>query len=86
MVNRASFDIDEVIREEKRLSALESQYETWADGLSAGIEPEILAEAALSAAFQELLRSGSEETALALIDRVRERIIGGEFDPDLNWH
>lgn len=86
MGSRGSLDIDEFIREEKRLSALESQYETWADGLSAGIEPEILAEAALSAAFQELLRSSSEEAALALIDRIRERIIGGEFDSSRNWH
>lgn len=86
MASRGSRDIDEFIREEKRLSALESQYETWADGLSAGIEPEILAEAALSAAFQELLRSSSEEAAIALLDRMRARIMEGEFDPDRNWH
>lgn len=86
MASRGSRDIDEFIREEKRLSALESQYETWADGLSAGIEPEILAEAALSAAFQELMRSCSEEAAISLIDRMREKIIEGEFDPDRNWH
>lgn len=86
MASRASADIEEFIREEKRLSALESQTETWADGLSAGIEPEILAEAALSTAFQELLRSSSEEAAIALIERMREKILAGEFDPDRQWH
>jgi hypothetical protein len=86
MENRASPDIDEVIREEKRLTALESQFEAWADGLSAGIEPEILAEAALSAACQELLRVTNEDAALALIDRIRERIVGGEFSPVRSRH
>ncbi len=86
MGNRASPDIEEFIREEKRLSALESQFETWAEGLSAGIEPEILAEAALSAACQELLRVTSEDAALALLDRIRERIIAGEFSPWLSHH
>ncbi len=79
-------DIDAMIREEKRLSAIESQTETWAEGLSSGIEPEILADAALSTAFSELLRTCSEETALVLIDRIRERIIAGEFEPDQSWH
>lgn len=83
---RETRDIDALIREEKRLSACESQTETWAEGLSAGIEPEIMAEAALSTAFCELLRDSSEEAAIALIERMRERILSGEFDPDRCWH
>lgn len=79
-------DIDAMIREEKRLSAVESQTETWAEGLSSGIEPEIMAEAALSTAFSELLRTTSEDAAIALLDRMREKIVGGEFDPDQSWH
>ncbi len=79
-------DIDEMIREEKRLSAVESQNETWAEGLSAGIEPEILAEAALSTAFVELLRASNEEAAIALIDRMRDRIVAGEFNEVQSWH
>ncbi|TIW71061.1 MAG: hypothetical protein E5V58_20485, partial [Mesorhizobium sp.] len=39
-------DIDALVREEKRLTAVESHSEAWAEGLSAGIEPEIIAEAA----------------------------------------
>jgi len=32
-------EIDALIREEKRLTAVESQTEAWAEGLAAGIDP-----------------------------------------------
>jgi hypothetical protein len=79
-------DIDALVREEKRLTAVESHNEAWAEGLCAGIEPEIIAEAALETAFGELLRSHGETTALALLDRMREKVIAGEFDPMLRHH
>lgn len=79
-------EIDALIREEKRLTALESQTEAWAEGLSAGIEPEIIAEAALANAFQELLRSCGEDIAVALIDRMREKVIAGDFEPNRAVH
>ena len=47
-------EIEALVREEKRLTAVESHNEAWAEGLSAGIEPEIIAEAALATAFAEL--------------------------------
>ena len=53
-------DIDALVREEKRLTAVESHNEAWAEGLSAGIEPEIIAEAALETAFGEMLRANGE--------------------------
>jgi len=74
-------DIDALVREEKRLTAEESHHEAWVEGLSAGIEPDIIAEAALTTAFAELLRAGGEEAALAMLDRIRDRVIGGEFEP-----
>ena len=52
-------DIEALVREEKRLTAVESHNEAWAEGLSAGIEPEIIAEAALATAFAELTRSAA---------------------------
>ena len=73
-------EIDALIREEKRLTAVESQTEAWAEGLSAGIEPEIIAEAALTTAFVELLRSCGEDAALNLLDTMREKVINGEFE------
>jgi hypothetical protein len=74
-------DIDALVREEKRLTAVESHNEAWAEGLSAGIEPEIIAEAALTTAFGELLRNNGEEAALALLDRMREMVVAGDFEP-----
>ncbi|TIT57135.1 MAG: hypothetical protein E5W64_01220 [Mesorhizobium sp.] len=42
-MEHAANDIDALVREEKRLTAVESHSEAWAEGLSAGIEPEIIA-------------------------------------------
>ena len=50
-------DIETLIREEQRMTSVESHNEAWADGLSAGIEPEIIAEAALTTACAELART-----------------------------
>ncbi len=79
-------DLDALVREEKRLTAVESHNEAWAEGLSAGIEPEIIAEAALTTALGELLRMSGEPTALALIERMRERVVAGEFAPEQLRH
>jgi hypothetical protein len=74
-------DLDALVREEKRLTAVESHSEAWAEGLSAGIEPEIIAEAALATALGEFLRSNGEPAALALIERMRDRVTAGDFAP-----
>jgi hypothetical protein len=79
-------EIDALIREEKRLTALESQNEAWAEGLSAGIEPELIAEVALATAFTELLRSCGEDAAVRLLDRMRERVVAGEFERSRSCH
>ncbi len=79
-------DLDALVREEKRLSALEMQTDAWAEGLSAGIEPDLIAEVALSTAFQELVRNFGEDAAVALIDRMRERIVNGDFAEDQRRH
>lgn len=79
-------DIDTLIREEKRLTAMESYEDAWADGRAAGIEPEIMAEAAIVTALGELVRSSGESAALALIDKMRESVVTGEFDRELQIH
>ena len=79
-------DIEALVREEKRLSAVETQSEAWAEGLSAGIEPEIIAEAALATAFAELVRCSGEMAATALLDRMREKVQAGEFERSLLRH
>jgi hypothetical protein len=79
-------DLDALVREEKRLTAEENHCEAWAEGLSAGIEPEIIAEAALTTALGELLRASGEPAALALLERMRDRIIAGDFVPEQSRH
>jgi hypothetical protein len=79
-------ELDALVREEKRLTAVESHTEAWADSISAGIEPEIVAEAALETAFSEFLRSSGETAALLLLDRMREKVIAGEFEPQRLRH
>lgn len=72
-------DLDEMIAREKKLVAIEYQNEAWADGISEGIEPEILAEAAFTTALTELIREAGEDAALELIEKMREQIIAGTF-------
>lgn len=81
-MNHTPTNLDELIAHEKKLAAIEYQNEAWADGISEGIEPEILAEAAFATALTELLRSAGEDCALALIEKMRENIISGDFLPD----
>ena len=78
--------VDALIREEKRLTAVESHHEAWAEGLACGIEPEIMAEAALTTALEELQRACGEDTATALLDRIRERMVAGDFAPQTTRH
>ena len=79
-------DLDALVREEKRLTAEENHSEAWAEGLSAGIEPEIIAEAALSTALAELLRASGEQAVLAILERMRDRVVAGEFVPEQSRH
>jgi hypothetical protein len=85
-MDRGLSDIDTLIREEKRLTAVESYEDAWADGRAAGIEPEIMAEAAMATALAELSHSSGEEAALSLIERMRERLLAGEFERELRIH
>jgi hypothetical protein len=79
-MERTIGDIEALVREEKRLTAIESHSEAWAEGLCAGIEPEIIAEAALTTTFLELVRISGESAALALLERMRDKVIAGEFE------
>lgn len=74
-------DIDDMIVHEKRQAALEYQNEAWADGMADGIEPEIIADAAIALAIRETVRIHGEDAAEALLTALRERIHAGEFSP-----
>ena len=85
-MDRGLSDIDTLIREEKRLTAVESYEDAWAEGCAAGIEPDIMAEAAIATVLGELIRGSGEAAAVALVERMSERLVAGEFDPDLVMH
>lgn len=85
-IEQNTSDIDALVREEKRLTAVECHTEAWAEGLSAGIETDIIAEAALTTALAEIFRSSGETVTLSLLDRMREKVIAGEFSPSQSRH
>jgi hypothetical protein len=74
-------DIDDMIVHEKMQAALEYQNEAWADGMADGIEPEIIADAAIAHAIRETVRIKGEQGAEALLESLRERMLAGEFSP-----
>jgi hypothetical protein len=80
-MEHAPTDLDEMIAREKKLVAIEYQNEAWADGISEGIEPEILAEAAFTTALTELIRDAGDDCALELLEKMREQIEAGAFLP-----
>ncbi len=82
MIDLRSSELDEMIVAEKKQVAIEYHNEAWADGISDGIEAEILAETAISTAMFELVRRYGESDVLELIDSLRERVEHGEFRAD----
>ena len=74
-------EIDDMIVHEKMQAALEYQNEAWADGVADGIEPEIIADAAFALAMRETIRIHGEDGADAILERLRERMLAGEFSP-----
>jgi hypothetical protein len=85
-MDHGTVDIDAMIREEKRLEAAENHGEAWAEAISAGIEPEIVAEAALATAVAELVKTLGEDGAVAFLDQIRDRTVAGEFQPERRMH
>jgi hypothetical protein len=75
-------EMDEIIEREKRIAALEFHSEAWADGAMEGIEPSILADAAIATALEETIREQGEDAALTLVESLRDRILCGEFTPN----
>ncbi len=77
-------DIDDMIVHEKMQVALEYQNDAWADGRADGIEPEIIADAAIAFAMRETIRIHGEEGAEAMLESLRNRMLAGEFSPERN--
>ncbi|MHC5306782.1 hypothetical protein [Bartonella sp. LJL80] len=78
-MSHSNTDLAAVIAEEQKLAAVEYQTEAWAGGISNGIEPEILAEAAFDTALRHLMRNRSEKQALKLLSHMRDKVVMGDF-------
>ncbi|MBX3595946.1 MAG: hypothetical protein KF874_00105 [Rhizobiaceae bacterium] len=79
-------DIEALVREEMWLTAEETHAEAWAECVSAGVETEIMAEAALEKALGELLRTNGESATLAMLDKMRGKVVAGEFESRTTRH
>jgi hypothetical protein len=79
MMTPTNIELNERIRAEKRLAALENQHAAWAEGVTEGIDPEILAAAALETAMLGLVDSCGEECAANLLEIVRGKLASGGF-------
>ncbi|ALN73697.1 MULTISPECIES: hypothetical protein [unclassified Aureimonas] len=82
MIDLHGSELDEMIIAEKKQVAIEYHNEAWADGISDGIETEILAETAIATAVTELVRRYGETEVLDMIDALRKRVEFGEFRAD----
>ena len=79
MMNPANSELNARIRAEKRLAALENQHAAWAEGVSEGIDAEILATAALETAILGLVESCGEASAANLLEIVQGKLASGGF-------
>ena len=75
-------EIDEMIIYEKMQTALEHQNDAWAEGVADGIEPEIIADAALVTVLRESIKLFGEDATEAMLENLKERMLSGEFSPE----
>jgi hypothetical protein len=69
---------DLTIAEKKRV-ALSYLTEAWEEAVAEGVDPEILAHAALFAALSDLISTYGEEAVAGLAERLPDRVRAGEF-------
>ena len=75
-------EIDEMIIYEKMQTALEHQNDAWAEGVADGIEPEIIADAALVTVLRESVKLFGDDATEAMLENLKERLLSGEFSPE----
>lgn len=78
-------DADAVIAEKKQ-AALKFLSAAWNEAVAEGIDPEILAHAALFAALSDLIGTYGEEPVAELVQRLGERVLRSEFTLDRRVH
>ncbi|AKK20317.1 hypothetical protein V9J15_00745 [Candidatus Liberibacter africanus] len=75
-------DFDALLFHEKMQVAIEYQNEAWAGGIADGIEPEIIANAAITQAIRETVRIQGEDKVELLLNSLISRMLSGEFSPE----
>jgi hypothetical protein len=70
---------EEMVIAEKKRVALAYLIGAWDDAVSDGVDPEILAHAALFAALSDLITTYGEDAVSGLAERLPQRIKAGEF-------
>lgn len=76
----------EQARMEQRNRAADLLYQAWEEALMEGIDPDILAEAALHSALMDMVQAHSEQHVTDMISKLPERIERGDFTPKLILH
>ncbi|MBI0167306.1 hypothetical protein H3V13_04975 [Bartonella sp. M0280] len=78
-MSQTNTDLSAIIAEEQKHAANEFQSEAWVGGISNGIEPEILAEAAFDTALKYLLQARNEKQVLKFLSHMRDKVVMGEL-------
>jgi hypothetical protein len=79
MFEQSPFDDRDFRAEEERRAALGYLLEAWEEAILDGLDGDCVANAALFAAFKELVAVYGEEAVASFASRLPERIRNGEF-------
>ena len=79
-------DIEALIAEEQRSFARQSLGEAWADAVSEGVDPAILADAAIATALEQIVAEKGEDAAHSRLEAMASRLTSGDFDRNINYH
>lgn len=71
----------ELSDDEQRAIALDEMSDCWRRSIDRGAGPDTMAATALATAFTQIVDAYGRDAALAVLDRFREQIAVGAFDP-----
>lgn len=81
MLHKPDETLDALIRAEKERVAQEIFEEAWDSAATEGIEPQILAEQAITLLLKRLHKSDGEQALAQLIDALPDKLASGHFLP-----
>jgi len=72
--------------DDRKRAALECLLDAWSDAAEAGVEPEVMASAAIYAAVSDLVDAFGEDKVAEMVQELPDRIRRGEFTIDQILH